>query len=76
MVNVTMTKLLRDLGIAAVSHGFRSSFRVWCGDVGVDRELAERALAHVVRGQVERGLRARNDVRETRRGYAPVGDVR
>ena len=54
MVNVTMTKLLRDLGIAAVSHGFRSSFRVWCGDVGVDRELAERALAHVVRDQVER----------------------
>lgn len=54
MVNVTMTKLLRELGIAAVSHGFRSSFRVWCGDTGVAREVAEAALAHVVRDQVER----------------------
>ena len=53
MANVTMTKLLRELGIAAVSHGFRSSFRVWCGDIGVDRELAERALAHTVRNPVE-----------------------
>ena len=53
MVNVTMTKLLRGLGIPAVSHGFRSSFRVWCGDTGVDREVAERALAHTVRNPVE-----------------------
>ena len=53
MVNVTMTKLLRELGIAAVSHGFRSNFRVWCGDTGVAREVAEAALAHVVRNKVE-----------------------
>lgn len=51
--NVTYTKLLRGLEINAVSHGFRSSFRVWCGDNGVDREVAERALAHTVRNPVE-----------------------
>ena len=51
--NVTYTKLLRELEINAVSHGFRSSFRVWCGDTGVDREVAERALAHTVRNPVE-----------------------
>ncbi len=53
MANVTMTKLLRELGIASVSHGFRSSCRVWCGDTGVAREVAEAALAHVVRNKVE-----------------------
>jgi integrase len=32
-------------------HGFRSSFRDWCGDVAdVPREIAEAALAHVVGG--------------------------
>ena len=36
-----------------MSHGFRSSYRVWCGDTGVDREVAERALAHTVRNPVE-----------------------
>lgn len=49
----TMTKLLRELGIPAVSHGFRASFRVWCGDSGIAGEVAERALGHVVRNRVE-----------------------
>jgi integrase len=32
-------------------HGFRSSFRDWCGDVAdVPREIAEAALAHIVGG--------------------------
>ena len=42
----TISKLIREAGIAAVPHGFRSSFRDWCGSVGVDREVAEAALAH------------------------------
>ena len=53
MSDSTMSKLLRDLSIPAVPHGFRSSFRDWCADTGVDRELAESALAHTVRNQVE-----------------------
>ncbi len=64
--NVTYTKLLRELGINAVSHGFRSSFRVWCGDTGVDREVAERALAHTVRNPVEAAY-ARGSMFERRR---------
>jgi integrase len=34
----------------ASPHGFRSTFRDWCGDNGVARELAEAALAHTVGG--------------------------
>lgn len=64
--NVTYTKLLRELDIACVSHGFRSSFRVWCGDSGVDREVAERALAHTVRNPVEAAY-ARGTMFERRR---------
>ena len=61
----TMSKLLRDQKIGGVVHGFRSSFRDWCGERGVDRELAEAALAHVVRG-VE-GAYFRSDLFERRR---------
>jgi integrase len=34
-------------------HGFRSSFRDWCSETGVRRELAEAALAHVVGNKTE-----------------------
>lgn len=46
----TLSKLLRELGIPCVVHGMRSSFRDWAGDTGQPREVAEHALAHVVRG--------------------------
>ena len=46
----TLSKLLRELGVNAVPHGFRSTFRDWCADTGEPRELAEAALAHTVRG--------------------------
>jgi integrase len=53
-------------GRAVVPHGFRSSFRDWCGETRPEgREVAERALAHVVRG-VE-GAYARSDLLERRR---------
>jgi integrase len=39
------------------THGFRSTFRDWCGEVAdAPREVAEAALAHVP-GQVERAYR-------------------
>ena len=42
----TLSKLLRDLRIAAVPHGFRSTFRDWCGEkTNAPREVAEAALA-------------------------------
>ena len=50
----------------AVPHGFRSSFRDWCGETRPEgREVAERALAHIVRGVEE--AYARSDLLERRR---------
>ena len=67
MSDMTLTKLLRDNGLAdrATVHGFRSCFRDWCADTGKPRELAEAALAHVV-GGVE-GAYFRSDLMDRRR---------
>ena len=61
----TISKLVRENGIPAVPHGFRSSFRDWCAESGVAREVAEACLAHVV-GGVE-GSYFRSDVFQLRR---------
>ena len=59
--------LLRELGIAAVPHGFRSTFRDWAGEeTDHPREVIEAALAHVVRNRVEAAY-ARSDLFERRR---------
>ena len=58
--------LSRRLSIEATVHGFRSSFRDWCGETGVPREVAEACLAHAVRNQVEAAY-ARSDLLERRR---------
>nr|WP_108051565.1 site-specific integrase [Bosea sp. 124] len=48
-------------------HGFRSSFRDWCGEqTAFPREIAEAALAHVVGDETERAYR-RGDALEKRR---------
>jgi integrase len=48
-------------------HGFRSSFRDWCGEqTNYPREIAETALAHAVGDAVERAY-ARGDALEKRR---------
>ena len=59
----TLQKLARMCG--GTVHGLRTSFRTWCGDTGVAREVAEAALAHVV-GGVE-GAYNRTDLFERRR---------
>ena len=60
-------RLLRQLGIAAVPHGFRSTFRDWAGEeTDHPREVIEAALAHVVRNRVEAAY-ARSDLFERRR---------
>ena len=49
-----LRRLLRELGVAAVPHGFRSSFRDWAGEeTDHSREVIEAVLAHVVRNRVE-----------------------
>ena len=52
--------LFKRLGIEGTPHGLRSSFRDWCGESGVAREVAEAALAHVVGGA--EGAYARSDL--------------
>ena len=43
--------LLRRIGIPAVPHGFRQTFRNWCAEQGdIAREIAEQCLSHRVRG--------------------------
>ena len=59
--------LLRKHGIAAVPHGFRSSFRDWAAEeTDHPREVIEAALAHVVQNKVEAAYR-RTDLFERRR---------
>ena len=63
----TLSKLLRELGIGAVPHGFRSSFRDWAAErTDVPREVCELALAHVNSDRVEAAYR-RTDLFERRR---------
>ena len=48
-----LMRLLADNGIDATVHGFRSSFRDWAAEHGVERDVAEAALAHTVPNAVE-----------------------
>lgn len=67
--NMTMEMLLRRMEVDQFTvHGFRSSFRDWCGDEAPQfpREVAEQALAHAVGNEVERAYR-RGDALEQRR---------
>ena len=45
-----LSMLLRRHDIPCTAHGFRSSFRDWCAETGVRREVAEASLGHVVKG--------------------------
>ena len=64
----TLSKLLREQGIPAVVHGFRSSFRDWCAECSnAPREVSELALAHVNSDRVEAAY-MRTDLFERRRG--------
>jgi len=64
--DATMSKLLRENGVAAVPHGFRSSFADWAAETGVRREVKEAALAHTVRNAVEASYTRTNYVAERR----------
>ena len=65
--DMTLSKLIKELGIAAVPHGFRSSFRDWAAErTNTPREVVEAALAHTVRNPTEAAY-ARSDLFERRR---------
>ncbi|WP_419935157.1 hypothetical protein [Candidatus Palauibacter sp.] len=62
-----LRQLLQKHRIAAVPHGFRSSFRDWAAEeTDHPREVVEAALAHVVQNKVEAAYR-RTDLFERRR---------
>ena len=63
----TLSKLLRELGVRAVPHGFRSSFRDWAAEcTDAPHAVMEAALAHVVKNKAEAAY-ARSDLFERRR---------
>ncbi len=65
--DATMSRLMERRELKARPHGFRSSFRVWCAEVGdVPREVAEAALGHSIGGKVELAY-LRTDYLEQRR---------
>ena len=65
--DMTLSKLIKELGIAAVPHGFRSSFRDWAAEqTNTPREVVEAALAHTAQNPTEAAY-ARSDLFERRR---------
>ena len=61
-----MAMVLRRMGVEASVHGFRSSFRDYCGEeTSFAREISEAALAHATGDKVEAAYR-RGDALEKR----------
>nr|WP_265530711.1 site-specific integrase [Sphingomicrobium marinum] len=56
--DMTLTKILRDMGRKITVHGFRSTFRDWVAEqTDYPGEVAEAALAHAVADKTEAAYR-------------------
>jgi integrase len=65
--DMTLTAVMRRMEVAAVPHGFRSTFRDWSSErTDYPRDAAEMALAHAIGDKVEAAYR-RGDLFEKRR---------
>lgn len=65
--DMTLSKLIKEIGFDADMHGFRTSFRMWTQEqTSFPREVAEAALAHSIRDKAEAAY-ARSDLFEKRR---------
>lgn len=65
--DVTLSKLVRELGFPVNVHGFRTSFRTWAQEkTNAPHEVAEAALAHTVGNSVSQAY-ARSDMFAKRR---------
>lgn len=61
------SKLCKALNMGCVPHGFRSSFRDWCGEIAhADQQVAEASLAHAIGGKTETAY-YRSDLFDRRR---------
>lgn len=65
--DMTLTAVMRRLGLTAVPHGFRSTFSDWCAErTSTPAEVREMALAHAIGDRTEEAYR-RGDLFEKRR---------
>jgi len=65
--DMAMTKVMRDMSVDAVPHGFRSTFSSWCASsTSYPAEVREMALAHVI-GDSTVSAYQRSDLFEKRR---------
>ncbi len=56
--DMTLTAVLRRMKVAAVPHGFRSTFRDWASErTNYPRDVAEMALAHSIGDATEAAYR-------------------
>jgi integrase len=67
--NMALAMVLRRMKIeGATPHGFRSSFRDWCGDkTTFPREVAEAALSHAIGDKTEAAYRREDALAKRRR---------
>lgn len=65
--DMSLTAVMRRMGMSETVHGFRSTFRDWAGETtGYPREVIEHALAHQLRDKAEAAY-ARGTLFEKRR---------
>jgi integrase len=65
--NMTLTKVLKDMGHQVTQHGFRATFRTWAQEhTSYPEEVCELALAHV-NSDATRAAYARSELIEKRR---------
>jgi integrase len=65
--DMTLTAVMRRMGLSAVPHGFRSTFSDWCAErTATPAEVREMALAHTIGDKTEEAYR-RGDLFEKRR---------
>lgn len=56
--DMTLTGVLRRMGVDAVPHGFRSTFKDWASErTSYPAEMSEMALAHTISDKVEAAYR-------------------
>ena len=67
ITDVAPLQVLKRLNIAAVPHGFCSSFRDWCAENEVPRDYAEASLSHTLGQNRVEAAYFRTDLLEQRR---------
>ena len=61
-----LRRVMRRLGRSETVHGFRGSFKSWCMENSIPRDLAELSLAHSYMGDTEQSY-VRTDLLDRRR---------